>query len=128
MTQSVSDLCSKISIFADLGGVEPRPDFPNSHPWKVTMKYNGRQLTTPFYTGRSTDPTPTVQDVLYCLIQDALSVETATGFEDWASDAGYDTDSRKAERLYKACCKEQKQLRRFLGTDFNTFAEAFQDY
>ena len=126
MTQTLSDLCSKVSIFADLGGVEPNPDFPKSHPWKVILRYNGRQLTTPFYTGEIKDPT--VQDVLYCLISDVQSIESTTGFEDWATNLGYDTDSRKAEKIYKGCCKEQKQIRRFLGNDFNTFAEAFQDY
>jgi hypothetical protein len=60
--------------------------------------------------------------------RDAQSVENADSFEDWASSLGYDIDSRKAEKIYKACIENQQNIRRFLGTDFDTFAEACQDY
>lgn len=58
---------------------------------------------------------PTCSDVLDCLASDASMVDNARHFEDFASDLGYDTDSRKAERIYHACMEQANKLRRFLG-------------
>lgn len=44
---------------------------------------------------------PTAYDVLACLTK----YEPGT-FENFCEDFGYDTDSRKAEKIYKAVCKE----------------------
>lgn len=45
-------------------------------------------------------------------------------FEDWASDCGYDTDSRKAESIFRACQDTAKTIRRAFGADvFNNFLE-----
>lgn len=58
---------------------------------------------------------PTLSEVLDCLASDASDVENANGFEDWASDYGYDPDSRKAEKVYNQCVKARDGLRAFLG-------------
>jgi hypothetical protein len=75
-------------------------DFDGQH-WKVTLRANGRtrQLTTYFSQGWAHTQAPTAGDVLDCLAMDAASVENARSFEDWASELGYDADSRKAEKL-----------------------------
>jgi hypothetical protein len=36
------------------------------------------------------------------------------GFEDWASEFGYDTDSRKAERIYMTCQEQGRQAARLV--------------
>lgn len=60
---------------------------------------------------------PEVPSVLDCLASDAATIENSPSFEEWASDLGYDTDSRKAEQTFKACKHQAKRLRNFLGDD-----------
>ncbi len=38
-------------------------------------------------------------------------------FQDWASDLGYDTDSRKAEQTYRACLEISIKLQRFFSAE-----------
>ncbi|MHC4429759.1 MAG: hypothetical protein ACYS0D_14330 [Planctomycetota bacterium] len=82
--------------------------------WKVTLRCNGRRLTTEFHQGSAHTSEPTAADVLSCLVSDAASVEYEDSFEAWAESLGYDTDSRKAERTYKACTRIRDRVRRFL--------------
>ena len=56
---------------------------------------------------------PKLPDVLNCLAMDASGMDES--FEDWADNYGYDTDSRKAETIYKACQDNARQLRVLLG-------------
>lgn len=73
-------------------------------------------------------PAPKLLDVLYCLVQDA-SVLDSGGFEEWASDCGYDTDSRSAEKTYRQCIDQSLQLRNLLGNDnLERLRELYQDY
>lgn len=71
---------------------------------------------------------PDALDVLYSLAMDA-SVLDAGGFENWASDFGYDTDSRKAESVYRACLDIALKLRAALGDEgLNNLRNAFEGY
>jgi hypothetical protein len=127
MTTALETLCARkrIAIDAHYGGVELPDGFDRgSHPWKVTLKYGRRRLTVPFFQGSAHTHEPTAADVLYCLCLDASSVDTTSGFEDWCRDLGYDTDSRRAEKTYRACERIAVRLHAFLGDDFNTFCEA----
>jgi hypothetical protein len=73
-------------------------------------------------------PAPLLRDVLYCLVLEASVIDYAT-FEDWASEYGYDTDSRKAEKTYRACLKTALSLRAMVGdAGLTKLREAFQDY
>lgn len=88
--------------------------------WKVTLRYDGRQLTTSYYTGPAIEREPTAADVLYCLISDA-SVADCPNFESWCADMGYDTDSRKALATFEACKAMAPKLQRFLGARYDAF-------
>ena len=78
-------------------------------------------------TGRPTI-LPSLPDVLYSLVVDA-SVLDHSSFEDWASDFGYDTDSRAAEKIYRACLEIALKLRAALGeAGLQAAQRAFQDY
>lgn len=70
-------------------------------------------------------PAPALDGVLYCLVSDADVLEHAT-FEDWAEAYGYDTDSREAERTYRACIETALVLRQLI--DLDAARIAFQDY
>ncbi len=73
-------------------------------------------------------PAPSLLDVLYCIIQDS-SVLNYAGFEDWASDYGYDVDSRNGEKTYHACLEIGLKLQAMLGAAaLASLRELFQDY
>ena len=74
-------------------------------------------MTIYFSQGPAIAREPSAADVLDCLASDAAGYESAGSFEDWASEYGYDTDSRKAERTYKAVEKQAADLARILPVD-----------
>lgn len=125
MTSELERLCNarpKVKCEATMGDkpapwAEPGKHVPQYH-WRVTLKYRGRSLTTDFW---SCDE-PNAAAVLSCLISD--STAAGSRFEDWASDLGYDVDSRKAYATWEACCKSFPKVVRFLGSGFDTFASA----
>jgi hypothetical protein len=64
---------------------------------------------------------PDPVEVLNCIARDGDALQST--FEDWASDFGYDADSRKAEKIYRACQDNALRLRRLVsGADFETLA------
>ena len=72
--------------------------------------------------------TPNPLDVIASLVMDS-SVLDESSFEDWASSLGYDTDSRAAESIYRACLDIALKLRNGLGeANLAALREAFQDY
>lgn len=86
----------------------------------------GRYYRDPFNHARlSKLPAPELADVLYCLLTDVEVIEYPV-FEDWAGCIGYDTDSREAERIYRACLETRLKLRKLI--DLDAAHEAFQDY
>lgn len=59
-------------------------------------------------------PAPSIGDVMQSLARDC-DVLDAGGFEQWAGELGYDTDSRAAESTYQACLEIAMKLRAGLG-------------
>ena len=57
-------------------------------------------------------PAPSMADVLHCLLLDAEAY--GLPFEEWAGNFSFDTDSRKAERLYHECVATGSALSRLL--------------
>lgn len=96
-----------------------------SNSYDVTMIYQGRRMTVPFFMGPGCDEGPDAEGVMYCLMSDASSADQ--NFEGWRADLGLDSDSRNDERIYKACQKIQAKLKRLLGGDFETFLYAERD-
>ena len=75
-------------------------------------------FTLYFSQGSGHTKAPTLCDVLSCMAaDDAASYENAGSFEDWAQEYGWDTDSRKAEKVYRAVKRQAEQLKRVLGAD-----------
>ena len=54
-------------------------------------------------------------DALWCIAQDCQGVSNHAGFEHWASQYGYDPDSRKAEGIYRECQNHWTTLRYYIG-------------
>lgn len=80
-----------------------------------------------YYTGKGLrkkgKPTkPALGDVLYALVLDASACEDS--FEDWCSNYGYDTDSRKALDTYLDCQENAHRLRKagiHIGDELSEF-------
>lgn len=71
---------------------------------------------------------PDTADVVHSLIVDA-SVLDSSGFESWAADFGYDTDSREAEKTYRACLEIALKIRAGIGEHgLEKLRNAAQDY
>ncbi len=125
-TTTLKDLASKVRCTSEYGASLPydkRDDWQKkSHDCRVTLRYRGRQYSVDFFMGQACTDEPDAAGVLDCLLSDAqLGTET---FEEFCANLGYDTDSRKAERMYKACEKTETKLRQFLGDDYETFLSA----
>ncbi len=80
--------------------------------------YNPQYPHEPAYT-------PELADVLYCLIMDSYVLDYSN-FEDWAESLGYDTDSRSAEKTYRACIENALKLRQLI--DIDAARVAFEDF
>ena len=79
---------------------KPRYRFP------VTFKRGKKRFTITF--GQSydaDDKVPTAYDVLTCLTK-----SNPGSFEDFCGEFGYDSNSRKDERIYKGVCDEWKKV------------------
>lgn len=77
-------------------------DKESRYVFKLRLQRNKKSYTFTF--GQSIQAggeEPTFYDVLACLTK-----YDPGSFEDFCSEFGYDTDSRKAEKTYKAVCKE----------------------
>lgn len=93
-------------------------DMPvGSTHWRCKITVSGRSMSMPFSQGPAHTDKPTAVDVLNCLASDAASVDNARSFEEWASDLGYEPDSRKAERTYRVIEKQRDALKRVLGAE-----------
>lgn len=96
---------------------ERRWDAEASHYRVRLMRPGARTFGLYYSMGSAHKVPPTLPEVLDNLASDAAGYDDARDFEDWASGYGYDTDSRKAERVYRAVEREATKLRAFLGDD-----------
>jgi len=109
---------NKIKIKSTL--VSENPNFDEAkgwsgNHWRVRLSRPGKQFTLFFSTSNPAEPQ--TAEVLDCMASDSLGVDNTRGFEDWASEYGYDPDSRKAEKTYKTCIKQRDKFVHFLGQD-----------
>ena len=87
--------------------------------WKFTLRRNGKQYSGTFGQAlANVGKTPTAYDLLSCLTK--YDPET---FENFCSEYGYDTDSRKAEKIFKAVTKEFIGVNRVFGDVLEELAE-----
>lgn len=117
-TVTVSDFVTAHKISMDSVAVNDRPDGlmnEKMNHWKCTLKMGKKRMTLYFSQGYGIQHDPTTEDVLNCLLADANGMDYQVGFEDWCRDYGYDTDSRTAEKTYKAIVHQSKRLGQFLG-------------
>lgn len=117
-TITLADFIAQHSITMRVAAVDANPhmDDRNMDHWKVELARDRARLTTYFSKGFGHNgKAPEVDEVLDCLASDASTIDNVMDFEAFCSDLGYDSDSRRAEKIYKACARGAKSLRRFLG-------------
>lgn len=96
--------------------------------YTVALELEGRTAQFPWRQGLGIEEPPTAAGVLECLFGDAAGVNNARGFEDWAGDYGYDTDSRKAEATYNAVRLQTAKLAGLFGVAAGEMAPWQDDY
>lgn len=120
---TIAQFCDRYLVRLTATPADSNPNMVNddwaksaSH-WKVRL-YSGasrRSYTLYFSQGSGHTEAPAAVDVLDCLQVDAGAASST--FEDWASDMGYDTDSRQAEGTYRACVVAARRLKHVFGQD-----------
>lgn len=84
-------------------------------PTSAQAERNLRANYRAFLERNGTPTPPDVASMLDCLASDAYSV--GEGFADFCANYGYDEDSRKAYRTFRACQRSTEKLKAFLGAD-----------
>lgn len=129
MSATMQEFIKDLGLTATAARVDKNPNMTSETPmdhWRVVLKYKDGglvplKMTVYFSMGTGhKGKAPEAADVLDCLASDAAGVENARSFEEWASEYGYDTDSRKAHKTYTLCKREAERLLKFLGpTTYN---------
>lgn len=81
--------------------------------WVFRMRLSRNKKSYTFNFGQSINDgskVPTMYDVLTCLQKHDVG-----SFEDFCSEFGYNTDSKKDEHTYKLVCKEYEAMERLFG-------------
>lgn len=105
--KSLSNIeCKKVYVGEDISG-EWKHD-----KWVVIIKSGKVSHTFDYKTGlglrkNNVPVPPATADVIYSLLGDYDGEST---FEEWCSNFGYDTDSRKAFRIYEDCVENYRKL------------------
>jgi hypothetical protein len=97
----------------------------DANGYRLILTYQGRQMSLDFWQGWGISHDPDIEGVIDCLLSDASGADQS--FENWCRDLGYDTDSRKAEKIYKQVVKQTLRLKNLLGDDFEKFLFAERD-
>ena len=115
---SINDFINAHQIIMTVKRITSNPlmdDMPRH--FMCTLKRGDSIMKTRFSQGSAHTENPSLADVLDCLGSDSAGYENAKDFEDWASEYGYDTDSRKAEKIYNTVAKQAEELKAFLGEE-----------
>lgn len=97
------------------------------HSWCVELCFEDRYYLMSYFTWSGCKGRPKLLDILYCLHGDCAHVSGNTTFEEWCSEIGEDTDSRRAERVFRACVEQCRKLKIFFGDKFEEFLECDND-
>lgn len=110
-----NDFAKKHGITLKIKGSHYGKHFANDKEerfiFTIQLKHGGKSYTFKFGQSIAAGAKePTMYDVLTCL----QKYEVGT-FENFCGDFGYDQDSRTAERIYKAVCKEFENMERLFS-------------
>lgn len=102
----------------------------NHHKVTIRNTTTGKKTSFDFWASIMHPVLDSEYDVLnafYCFVSDAIS--GLDSFEDFCSNFGYDTDSRKAEKTWKACKRAAAKFQRISADDiYNLANELSENY
>ena len=97
-------------------GYDTDSNMAKMNTYKCKLTYNKKSMNFNYSMGIAlTENDITIDSCLYSLILDADSIEYT--FNEFCDNFGYDSDSIKANNIYKACIKTSKQLNRLFNAD-----------
>ena len=109
-------------------GWEGGPKNWNHHHITVTNVETGKHTDFDFWMSIARPHMETRYDVLnafYAFVDDAISGEMS--FDEFCSEFGYDSDSRRAEKTWKACKRATAKLHRIYDGDIYDLANELQE-
>lgn len=72
---------------------------------------------------------PSLDDVIYCILNEGQPFFDREYFEEWADNFGYSSDSIKHKEMFEACLKTGKEFSRAVPDSvIEGLKELFQDY
>lgn len=99
----------------------------NTHH-KVTVKNEFGSITFDYWASQSSPKIETKEHVLYAF--DTILNDISCGllsFKDFCSEFGYDDDSRKSERVWKACKKYADKFKKMNDADIYDLQNELQE-
>ena len=117
---TLDEFITKYNITMDAEYAENNPNMDGERTmnhYLVTLHHDKREYSLYFSQGLGIKHKPTAKSVLESVLLDVSCVESGQTFEDFCSELGYDTDSRRAERIYNACLKERDQIGELFGPE-----------
>jgi isopropylmalate/homocitrate/citramalate synthase len=100
----------------------------NNHMIKVTNTETKQSIAFEFWSSIVKPEITEEKEVLFafeCLILDSIAGDKY--FEDFCSEFGYDTDSRKAEKIHKKCIKQLEKLKKIYDGDIYELVNELQE-
>jgi hypothetical protein len=126
MGEQLTDLMSGVTVTSRYGAkTVPTDDWHRTATgYRVTVRYQRRSFTFDYWHGSAITEAPEDRpaEVVDSLLSDAQAGDES--FEDFCGNFGYDTDSRKTERTYRACQRTARHVQRVFGGDYERFINA----
>lgn len=125
---TIQEFIKAHGITGTIKRIETRPDQGinddaewnrTANHYRVRIRKGKKSFQTYYSTGSGWTKDPELSDVLDSLGSDCSSVEFEN-FQGFCKEFGYDTDSLRALRTYKACERVSKRLKDMLGDAVQT--------
>lgn len=131
--ENVADFCTALGLTLTATQISARTDETywdrNAYHFHVTILNGSRTMAIEYSQGAAHVDTkltrnrseyrvprkPRIADVIDSLRSDAIGADQS--FEGWCADLDYDSDSRRAERIYHACVRTRARLVQLLGRE-----------
>lgn len=97
-----------------------------AHNYRCVLRYDGRQMSTDFWSGPANEYEPETADVIGSLLIDSRIGEMS--YRDYLSDFGLDDsdfgleDDKDHRATWRTCKSTAERLRKFLGDKFDYLA------
>ncbi len=121
----LAHLLESMGVVVTVTKISTRPDghmtdMPRgSTHWEAIITRAGDYVFKTYYSqGPAYTAAPDAADIMGALLKDIVddtSGEYESDFKDWADNLGYDTDSRSAEKIFKACLEITTYLNKIFG-------------